>query len=249
MNGLGRVYSRAVHEETAWWGTFPPILPLQVGDYLDFESSGSIVRLGSTYDWPGWRASLPDETVNLDGSETYSYGATRNRVASAGAGASAGGVALTAGVQLDFTHEAGFVLDYVGAKWQRYRNVDAAKEWVLGLAKTGQWPADQVLVTEVLVADSATVVASRERASGVKLEVGVEIPSTAPINLADPELKLTASTTSGAAIVSLCASSTPLYHCVRVSKDWLGRWNARLLAADAPDDLTDAFEEAPFDDV
>ncbi len=68
------------------------------------------------------------------------------------------------------------------------------------------------------------------------------------LNLADPALSLTASSTSGDAFVSLCDASTPLYRVVLIRKSFWGKLRAQLLAVDADVDTSEAFTDDPFTD-
>jgi hypothetical protein len=248
MAGIGQSYARLVHDETGWWGAYPPQVAVTVGDYLEFGEDGSVTRLGSSFDWPGWREQFPDECVPASGKETHTYGATRHRGAAAGAGATAGTVGVDAAVTLAFSREAGFVLDYQGDLLHRYRAIDAPRAHVLALAKNGDWPPERALVTEVVEAESATVVMSKTSSSTVVLSAQATLPAAVGgLNLADPTLGLTGVTTEGSALISLCERSTPLYHCIRIRRDWLRRYHADLLAAPSTTQLDDAFTDDPFD--
>lgn len=183
------------------------------------------------------------------GDLSFSAHATRN----VGAGASArvpvpGGVPLDAEttVELSFTQQSGFVMDLKADAVIRYRDMNAVKRWLINEAKNGDWPLEQVLVTEVMHATSATVVIGLDQGSSVVLSAAAALPGA--FNLAEASLGLQARSSSGSTMVSLCAESTPLYRCMRVRKSWFGKYKAQLLAVDDQVALDEAFIDDPFED-
>jgi hypothetical protein len=248
---IGREFATFVHDETGYWGAYPPEIPVSVGDYLEFTSKGEINRLGTSLDWPGWKKEFPIETVDIKSPRLrYTSHARLDLIATASGGVSvAGGAAVSAGVKLTFSGKAGFVMDYRPTKLRRYRSVEAVRSWLLALAKNGKFPPGRALVMEVRTAESATVVMSKEAASTVVLNASASIPVTeAALDLADPTLGLSATTERGSALTSFAQASTPLYRVVLVRKSWLGKYHAELQAAGQESDTTDAFSTDPFED-
>jgi hypothetical protein len=248
MVGIGQKYASLVHDVTDYWGAYLPNVPVSVGDYVEFQSDGAIRRLGTSFDWPGWQQQFPVETQQLDGASTFDSHAKRSHGAEAGGGVTGpGGVGADAAISLSFSAEAGFVLDYQAAALHRYRDIETVRRWLLALAKKGEWEPHQALVTEVIEAGAATVVMSREKSSNVVLHAGASLPSgIGALNLSDPKLGLTVTSTSGSTLISLCKQSTPLFRIVRVRKSWLRRWHAELQAVSDDPHPAEAFSDDPF---
>ncbi len=119
---------------------------------------------------------------------------------------------------------------------------------MLGLAKNGQWNSDYVLVTELVEASPATILVSSARNSSIVLNASVAIPDNlAGINLADPKLGFSSSSSTEGVYQSVSAKSYPLYHCIRVRGKW---WGGRVaeLQANIPVNVDEAFTDTPFDD-
>ena len=145
-----QTYSKAVYEETGWWGTFPVDIPLEVGDVLEQNQEGRMTRVAKI---KTWGVAFPIDSEPVTAAANWSHHATRTQAATAAGGATAAtGVGAEAAIKVSFSEVAGFVLDYVAGKYNRINDVSAAQRAVLGLAKNGQWKPDYVLVTELVEA-------------------------------------------------------------------------------------------------
>jgi hypothetical protein len=241
-----QTYSKAVHEETGWWGTFPIELPLKVGDILQQDSDGGMKRITNIQNLG---LTFPTDSESVTAAASRSRHATRSRATTAEGGVTvATGGGAQAAVKVSFSEVAGFVLDYVAGKYEKLRDVSIAKKTVLGLAKNGQWESNYVLVAELLEASPATVLVSSARNSSIVLSASVDVPDNlATINLADPKLGFSSSSTVEGVYQSVSAKSFPLYHCIKVRRKW---WGGRVaeLQGGVTVNMDDAFTDNPFDE-
>ena len=245
----GRKYARYVRNQTGWWGAYPPQAPMVVGHIYTIHD-GSPKYESSTFDWPGWSAGLAVEKVRSPGTLSYSAHASRTVTAAAAAQVPAGAplpAGVDAEVNLEFSRRAGFVMDLETDVTDRYRDIGAVKKWILAAAKNGSWDLNYVLVTEVMHAESATIVISEDRNSTVTLAASTALPAV--FSLADPKLGLGITRTNGSTMSAICGEATPLYQCLRVRKPWFRSQRAELLAASPGASVPDeAFIDEPFDD-
>ncbi|QAY71198.1 hypothetical protein [Xylanimonas protaetiae] len=243
-----RDFSRLVRGATGFLGAYPQIVPVHVGDYFDQNDEGVLVKLGNVLDWPGWRDAVPVESEPVPGSETYYDGC--RRVTDVGAGAKAAipaapGVSVQATASLTFTRESGFALAYEGATRTRVREIPPVQRRIKELARTGGWNERWILVVEVIEAESATLVVSRESGSSVDLKANTDLPEPLKdVAIADARLGWSASNWRGSGYTSLCAKGTPLFHCVKVRRGLFGRLTTEILG---PEDLADVFTDDPFE--
>jgi hypothetical protein len=241
-----QTYSKAIHEETGWWGTFPIELPLEVGDIIQQDSEGRMTRIAKIKDWG---LMFPIDSQAVTGATSWSRHATRSRSAIGEGGATVvTGAGAQAAVKVSFSEVAGFVLDYVAGKYEKLRDVSVAQKAVLGLAKDGQWKSNYILVTELIEASPATVLVSSARNASIVLNASVAIPDNLPgINLADPKFGFSSSSSTEGVYQSVSTKSYPLYHCIRIHRKWWGGKVAELQGIVAVN-LAEAFTDTPFDD-
>lgn len=244
-----KTYSSAVHDQSGWWGTFPVEFPLKVGDIIRQNKLGFMTFVTNI---KNWGLIFPIDSEPVSAANSYSSHASRNLVASAEGGATVvTGAGAKVAVKVSFSEAAGFVLDYVSGKYVRIRDVSEAQEAVLGLAKNGQWKSDYALVTELFEASPATVLVSSAQNSSIVLTATASISENlAGINLADPKLGFSTSSSTEGVYHSVSANSSPLYHCIKVRRNWWGGQVAELQAY-ASVNMDQAFTDNPFegDDV
>jgi len=249
MASIAREYSRAVRNETQFWGTFPLDIPIAVGDIIQLEGDGRMIKVKSALDWPGWRDALPVDTKDVSGQNQWSWHATISKSGSAEGGVkSATGAEVSASVKVSFSAVGAFILAYTSCKHHIFRDADKAKRMVLSAANMGDWADRYALITEVIEADPATVLVSSEKKSTFALSAKAALPADlGALNFADPKFSVGGITTEGAVHQSMNTKAFPLYHCVRIRRDWLRRVRAELSFTQNPDP-SEIFDDSPFDD-
>src|SRR3989442_8307453 len=119
---VAKEFSGLVYESTGWRGAYPLVIPIEVGNYFQFNEQGVPIDLGNALEWPGWRTAVPVDRKPIGGSETYYAGCQRQAAAEAGGGAKVpSGLGAEATLSLSFTRSAGFVLAYNAATRSRVR--------------------------------------------------------------------------------------------------------------------------------
>jgi hypothetical protein len=250
MPSAPRTYGKAVHDTTGWWGTFPIDFPMEVGDLVQLDNDGRLIRYGSVLDWPGWREALPRETRAVTSQTTYSLHAGKTVAASASAGATSTlGVGAEGAIQVSFSKAGGFVIDFVGVNYHRFKDVSVALKWVRGAAKSGEWDNKHVLITEVAEANPATVLMSSKENSSVVLSANASLPKNiSSLNLSDPKFNFSVSTWDEGVYHQVSTRAFPLYHCIRVRRKWWFFGKDAELQGAAPVNLEEMFIDSPFED-
>jgi hypothetical protein len=244
--GLAGRYSQLVHDKTGWWGTYPVPLQLRVGDYVQIDRDGRMSYLGTVFDWPGWAAGLLTEPFAYEGDERFWAHATTVAIADGEAGVAFAGGSAKAAVGVNFSKQSGFVVNLAETSGSRFKSVNTARAWTLGLAKSGHWTKGAVLIVEVIQAASTTALISEESGTRFRLQASASLPVDVPgMSLTDPKLGLSVSVDSGSGYFTVNARATPLYHCVRIRRRWYGRIYGELQSA-GEIDPADAFTEEPF---
>jgi hypothetical protein len=240
-------YNRLVYATTGWRGAYPQVVPIRVGDYFQLRKDGVPIQLGNALDWPGWRDTVPVDSENVEGSETFYSGCQRDVSASVGAGAQIpGGVGAAGTLSLSFSQKGSFVLAYDAGVRTRMRNLLSVQRSILDYAKSGSWQQDWILVVEVIATKSATLVVATEKGCKLDLHANAAIPAgIAGVAIAKPSFGWTASSWEGGGYTSVCRGGTPLYHCLKLRKPKFGHtWEAQLLDESDPGEL---FTANPFE--
>jgi hypothetical protein len=245
---VAKEYSKLVKDTTGWCGAYPLVIPIKVGDYFQVDADGAPIHLGSIFDRPDWSASLIVDSQAIQGSETYYAGCRREAGTTASGGVTPPtGLGAEATFSISFGRSAGFVLAYAASTQAHLRDVPKAQQLVVKLAKSGEWEENWFLVTEVIGAQSATVLVATEANAGIDLHANVTLPpGIKAVGVANPALGWTASSWRGSGYASLCKPATPLYHCVKPRKPFLRKWRAELL--DVEPALDAAFSDDPYED-
>jgi hypothetical protein len=237
-----------VHEESGWWGTFPLSLPMQVGDIIQFDPVKGIKRVSSVSNLPSWTVAVRVQSDRVQAGERWSRHASKALAANGQAGVSQAGMAGMHGVvEVSFSAEGGFVLEYVSGSYHKLEDVAAAQKAVFALAKIGEWNSEHALVTEVLEATPATVLVSAAQNSKSELRTTATVPvDLSGVNLGDPKFGFSRSSAETGVYGAVSQHSYPLFHCIRIRRKWWGGKFAQLQGADTPplseaisDDLLD----------
>jgi hypothetical protein len=249
MNDPVRAYSKDVYETTRFRGAYPLVVPLSVGDYLQIGKDDIPMGLGNVRNWRLWDMPIAREAI--EGKETYFSGCKREKAAIVNAGVEPPtSVGAEGTVKLSFSKAGGFVLAFHAAEHERYEDIPKAQRLVLDAARAGWWQAEWALVTEVIKAESATLMVSLEKSTAFDLHATVAMPAAlalAGVQVADPKLGWTSSGWSGRGFSTICKPGTPLFHCVRIRQRWWGKLQSELQEA-RDDDLAAIFATDLYED-
>lgn len=234
MAKLWSHYTRELHDQLKYRGTWLPSTPVQLGSVgvlregvLDIVTS--LDRLGISYE---------EEVEALsDGSLDYrSESSVSVAVKTAGSTSAAFSVlaGAEAGIAITFGGAAGVVLEMRGVRVERIRDkrllAEDLLDAVLAEDDENRWLKEWCVVTDVVKAESATVLVSQE--SGGHLELRAN-GAVAPASLAAVDAGFTVAHEKGVGVRIVAASGlTPLYNGMRVKRRFWSLYDQVLPAGE-----------------
>jgi hypothetical protein len=203
-------YCSALHDDTEFLAQWPPARRVRVGDVGIFSGPGQVA----------WVTSLAGLGVELEldvaeGPATFEHSSGSRVATDPGRG---GGPAH---VTVSFQKAGAYLLHAKGCHTESVRSdADLATE-LLRLREQGVWNADWIVVTEVFVAEYATILLASASNSAVTLRLDSELGSE---NLAElgSAAQVTESRGSVDPLVAI-RDSTPLFKALHVRTTLLGR--------------------------
>lgn len=144
---------------------------------------------------------------------------------------------LDAGFSFDFKGDKSIVFQTGGYKTAVIANLEEIEQKILAAYEDGSWDKDSVIITELITADTATIIISTSSNNTLELKATANV-GTPALKLADASLGLTIAQEKGSSMKFLAeAGLTPLYKVMGVRDPWwgpadFGTKNAEKAAAD-----------------
>lgn len=237
-------YARELRKETNYSPTWLPIVRVSPGDVgrmanYQYDHVANLADYG---------ISFTVEAGTFPGDFTYSSkNSVTKRVKLSGQAPVIGSVLTTAdaGVSLSFSRTDAVILEALGCRSSRIRNLSALGDQILARFEAGTWADDLVVVTEVIVAESATILFSSSADASIDLLAKGKLQA-ATFNLADAagELEIHGERNIGWRTVA-AAGLTPLFRAAGVKKRLLRESTFRALKLEP---ARAAFAEVDYED-
>jgi hypothetical protein len=208
-----------MYEEFHYFATWLPDLPLQIGDI------GELKHNEFTY-----VSSLNKKGMDFNVRRDSSKGELKHR--------SGGGVSVStklrgdagipqfnldvadAGIVVTFGSNAGVVFEATGTEHQLIADVDALDRTILDAHEHGEWKDDWVVISDLMMATSATILISQGRDAAIGLKAKMQVPRLSLANL-DAGFEITNEKNMNVAII--CQSGlTPLFKVRGINKTFWG---------------------------
>ena len=151
----------------------------------------------------------------------------------------------SAGVLIEFSRRGAIVMQLKGVANHRIAdqvslNKELLRSVVLG--NTDQWQRDWVVITEVVQAETGTIVISNTENSKLELQAS---GSVKPVNLVDASANLSVAKESQVSTKIIAESGlTPLFRGVRVKRKFLWLFNEVQQASTETPEINEVFGEA-----
>lgn len=215
--GVYQQYTAELNDKFGFLATWLPGTRLRLGDVGilkrdRFEFVTTLDDLG-----------IPFKIRDISGAADYHYvsskGVAINFHGNGKAESPGAAVASAASdVSINFTRANAVVFAATGCKTTLIERQDQLGRSILERYQAGNWPGEHVLVTELVTADSATILISGDDSAKVDLAARAKI-ATAGFSLADPSLELQVASSVGVATQILAASQlTPLFRASAVRR-------------------------------
>jgi hypothetical protein len=210
--GLNTQYAREIHEQFGYLATWLPTANIQVGDVGSiqdgiFEKSGSLKDHGISFS--------SHEDPQTGDIEYASSDAVTIEVIAAGAGSAtalAGSIVTAkASIAVSFRRANAVLFQASKCRTISISNLSVATSTILDQYRAGKWPKDLVVVTEVVIADAATILISSGAGAHIKLSAKADLgASEAKLANADAGLTVDSSSAIGTHIIAQ-KGTTPLF--------------------------------------
>jgi hypothetical protein len=187
--GINTIYAEELHDNLGYLATWLPTANVQVGDIgviSDgvFEKKGTLKDLGIAFS-----SEVNPQTGEMEyaSKDAVSIEVKGGGHAPVPAGA-AGAVDAEASVVVSFNRADAVLFQAAGCKTTTLSNLMQVSNTILDLYDAGDWPKDRVVVTDVVVSDSATVLISSGSDAHIELSASGAV-GAGKASLANASLK------------------------------------------------------------
>ncbi len=203
--------------------TWDPGLPLKIGDIVKLDSFGA-VNVYSSLDKVGIvpEVRTDESTTDLD----YSSGSGIVITVKGAGTAPITGSVLTdadAGFNLQFTADKSIVFKIAGYKTHQIINLGEIEGFLLAKNKNGGWDKSWLIVTHLIVADSATIIIADKGNSSIDLHAKAAV-GAGQLKITDSSLGLTVARETGSTVNFIAQNGlTPMYKVMGLRNPLFGK--------------------------
>ena len=235
-------YLKEINSQFNYRANWEPNKPLQIGDIGILEKG--IFSLRSSLEKEG--IAMQVRTEENTGSLKYTSSGSvsiQTKLAGQATLPQSGLGQGDAGFAIQFNKEKAIVFEIQGYKTHLVENVGDIEKEVLQRFMTNQWNKNWLIITELVQADSATILISNNRDSSVDIKVNADVQPGANLSIADASLGLNIVSRKGISTEILAREGiTPLYVVSGIKKKLFGD-----PALGKKDELQDGLDVVPFD--
>lgn len=248
MNGPAEQYTKELSRKFGYRATWLPGSPLSLGDIGTLD--GAIFNR---------RGNLRDKNINFeivndatgDDLEYMSSGGVDISTKLAGKTAPEGSAlgTIDAGVIVNFSKEKAIFFKALNTKNSFIKDITKVGDDVVNLFKNGHWEKEYVVITELITAESATILISNSNNGKVELKANANIAAT-KIDIADAEFDWDTKFSRGmeTKIISQ-AGNTPLFKLQGIKKGLFEKPKFRMRGAVENEDSTATSKQSDHDSV
>ncbi len=151
-----------------------------------------------------------------------------------------------AGVSVKFATENAFVFKAKNLTYHTLANQFAIAKQIIELWELGQWKKEYMIISEVVEAESATILIAAGSNGQIELKAKGKI-ETGKIDIADASMEFEAVKTQNIGIKIIAESKiTPLYKVVKLKTGFLDNPGLVARKSQDPKSMEDLFEIIPF---
>lgn len=201
-----KAYLNDIYKHTSFRANWLPDKPIRIGDVGKLENG--IFTLYTTLEQQGLHFSSRESTA------LSSLDYVSNNTAFSSSDISVDGRQVTADIKalisIEFSSGSGIIFQMDKAKKVIIEDLNKIESQVLSKYKDDDWPKEWVVITEIIVAETATIIISTS--SSNKLEFQCEAPLANGFKLANPSLNLKLRRETGSSTKILGANDlSPLF--------------------------------------
>jgi hypothetical protein len=215
---LDRIHNSTGHYRATW---FPPDRPIHIGDLVKINDEGGLSNWGSL---KGLGIEPEVEATPSSANMDLSYRRDVQIQPKLAGKVPLDGILskAEAGINVKFNKGNEFIFEIAGYTTHVITNVAAIAVKVLELYKSGQWDKELLIVTELITADTATIIISGKGSSSLDLKLSADA-DIGDVKLTDASLQLKTGSKTGdvSEFISLKGIS-PLYKVMGL-KGWFSK--------------------------
>jgi len=215
-------YITLMNRNTGYRATWNPNVRLKIGMVGKIDKTG-VFNVYSSLEKKGIPAEVMSDNAKVEMDYT-SHDSVSITSKLAGSAPVAGSVLsnANAGFSVDFKSDNGVVFQTSGYTTHQLTNLAEIEAQVLNQYKSGGWEKDWLIITQLVEADSATIIISNS--SNVHLDLQATANAGAPgLKLTDASLKLAVVREQGSSMKYLAESGlTPLYRVMGIRHPLFG---------------------------
>ncbi|QIL40707.1 hypothetical protein G7074_16410 [Pedobacter sp. HDW13] len=215
-------YLSHMSRQIGYRATWDPGRPLKIGFIGKLDSSG-VLAIYSSLENEGIPMDIfvDDSTADMD--FTSSDSVTISMKVSGSAPVLGSALTLSeAGVNFEFKNDEGIVFQTTGNKTSQLINLGKITKLILEKYEDGSWDEDWVVVTELVSADSATIIISNSSGANLDLKANAGIGASG-IKITDAALDFSVARQHGSTLKYIAQNGlTPLYKIMGIRDPFIG---------------------------
>lgn len=219
MKTISEQYMNEMHDEYKYFATWEPGTPLTIGDigelsHNQFTRLSNLATNGFQFDFLKDRSKsalnyTSSSEIKITAKLTGNVGIPRFNLSLA-----------DAGMTVEFGSKKGIVFEAEGVEHQMIDKVDKLDQWIKQEYNQKKWPENWVVISDLIVADSGTVLISRGKNAAISLKAKTNVPN---LSLANIDANFGIAYQSGMNTKIVCqAGLTPLFKIRGISKTVIG---------------------------
>jgi len=237
---LAKQYTKELYQEFGYYATWLPGVPLKLGD-IGFIEKNQFNRVSTlkqkcvTFDVRSDSSKFNLEYASAGGVKVVSK--ISGQVALPNSSLAEG----DAGITVEFKKEKATLFMCKGVLSESISNLDAIGKQIIQLHQNNKWEKEWVVITELVTADSSTIIIGNSNESRIELKANA-IVGGKQLEITDINAKLSITSHKDIAIKLIANSTlTPLFKMMGLKGTWMfgSKFKSRSLPKQSQSSLND----------
>ena len=183
MESIADQYLNEMHDEFHYFATWAPTETYHIGDILEkrgkneYEYRSNLTRIGVDFE------VLPDEAKHNFHYQSVGNVSISQKVTGKVMAGIKGLDIGDAGLVVQFNKEKAIAFEAAGVQHQKIADLNRLEKDLILKKKSGDWESDWVVVTDLMIADSGTVLISQGKGGTIELRAKADVPNLSLANI------------------------------------------------------------------
>ena len=233
MGNVHQYYLKHIADKTGYRATWEPNKPLTLGAIVKINKG--VFAILSSLEKEGIPFEVLEDssegTLDYSSSETVQIG-----IKAAGQIPAAGSVlsAADAGFSIDFGSDKSILFQADKTKTHQINNIASIEREVIKRVGEGRWDKNWLIVTELLEADTATIIVSFSTNSKIEIKANANVGAS-QLKLTDASLELSVVSEKGSLFKAVASKGiTPLYRVMGYHHPLFGKGQLKTRSLEGP---------------